>query len=69
MLISDPLITRPKLTTATVIHTALSDLAPHASSPADIWRLLTERYVVDLDTVAMVLPPSRPEPVWLNPRS
>ena len=68
MLNTEPLITRPTLTTATVIHTALGHLEPHASSPADIWRLLTERYIVDLDAVAMVLPPARPEPVWLAPR-
>ena len=35
------------------------------------WSLILEgrSYVVDLDTVAMVLPSARPEPVWLNPRS
>lgn len=65
---TEPFITRRTLTTATVIQTALGDLTPQASSPADIWRLLTERYVVDLDAVATVLPAARPEPVWLSPR-
>lgn len=65
---TDLLVSRPTLTNATVIHTALGDLELHANSPADIWRLLTERYVVDLDAVAKVLPPARPEPVWLSPR-
>lgn len=66
---ADLLMSRPKLTNATVIHTALGDLAPHAQSPGDIWRLLTERYVVDLDAVAMIIPPDHPEPLWLSPRS
>jgi hypothetical protein len=68
-MLNTDLLTRPTLTTATVISTALGDLAAQAESPAEIWRLLTERYVVDLDAVAMVLPPQRPEPLWLSPKS
>ncbi|MBX9930059.1 MAG: hypothetical protein K2Y56_00715 [Methylobacterium sp.] len=69
MLNADPLLTRPTLTNAAVINTALGELAAQARSTGDIWRLLTDRYVVDLDAAAMVLPSDQPEPVWLSPRS
>lgn len=65
----DLLVSRPTLTDAQVITTALGALRLQAESKADIWRLLTENYVVDLDAVATLLPPERPEPLWLRPRN
>jgi hypothetical protein len=51
-----------------VVH-ALSELEPTTRSPSEIWRLLTERFVVDLDTVAKVLPSAEPETMWLPART
>ncbi|KQP54912.1 hypothetical protein ASG40_11185 [Methylobacterium sp. Leaf399] len=59
---------RPVLTATSVLATALGDIAGLAQTKADVWRLLTERYVVDLDAVAALLPRDLPEPVWLSPR-
>lgn len=71
MLNADPLVARPTLTSLQVLAAALGrlrdDAAPPAS-PAEMWRRLTERYVVDLDAVACILPSAEPEPVWLTAR-
>ncbi|MDQ0445828.1 hypothetical protein [Methylobacterium aerolatum] len=47
----------------------LKELKPAANSTHDMWRLLTERFVVDLDAVAKVLPAEEPETVWLSARA
>ena len=39
------------------------------SSTAEMWRLLTERFVVDLDAVASLLPSDEPETFWLPARA
>ena len=56
---------RPTLMNASLIVRALDSLRPTVETPADIWRLLTDRYVVDLDAVAALLPGAEPETVWL----
>ena len=58
MLNADPLLQRPKLLTASLLARALDGLRPEVSSPVEIWQKLTERYVVDLDAVASLLPAS-----------
>ena len=34
----------------------------------EIWRRLTESYIVDLDAAASLLPSVEPEPIWLTAR-
>ncbi|WP_375465736.1 hypothetical protein [uncultured Methylobacterium sp.] len=68
MLYADPLLTRPTLVHAAPLARALDGLKPKAASAAEMWRLLTENYTVDLDAVAALLPIEEPEPVWLPVR-
>lgn len=68
MLHADPLQTRPTLVHAALLARALDGLKPNAASPAEMWRLLTDNYTVDLDAVASILPAAEPEPVWLPAR-
>lgn len=68
MLNADPLLARPKLVNATLLARALDGLRPKARSATEVWRLLTEQYVVDLDAVAALLPPEEPDTIWLAVR-
>ncbi|GJD45183.1 hypothetical protein AFCDBAGC_3054 [Methylobacterium cerastii] len=68
MLHSDPLLTRPTLVHTGLLAQAVDGLKRSATSPVDMWRLLTENYIVDLDAVAALMPVSEPEPVWLSAR-
>ena len=60
------LLPRPALTSPAAIAAAL-DRLPDAA-PADVWRALTERFTVDLDAAAAILPTAAPEPSWLRRR-
>jgi hypothetical protein len=68
MLNADPLVQRPKLVNLATLARALDGLRPNAASPGEMWQMLTDRYVVDLDAVAALLPPSEPETHWLPAR-
>ncbi|MGU3538670.1 hypothetical protein [Methylobacterium sp. A54F] len=68
MLNSDPLLTRPTLTNTNLLAHALAHLRPRADSAREVWRLLTDNYVVDLDAVATLLPSAEEEPRWLAAR-
>lgn len=68
MLNADPLLKRPKLLNKALVARALESLKPKAGSPVEMWRMLTERYVVDLDAVATLLPAGEPETRWLPAR-
>lgn len=68
MLDADLLLPRPTLVHAGPLARALDGLKAKAASPADMWRLLTDSYTVDLDAVAALLPVPEPEPVWLPAR-
>ncbi|MDP4005593.1 hypothetical protein [Methylobacterium sp. NEAU K] len=68
MLNADPLLARPKLVTATLLARALDGLRPKVTSPVEMWRLLTDQYVVDLDAVAALLPAAEQETHWLSTR-
>ncbi|WP_336488192.1 hypothetical protein [Methylobacterium nigriterrae] len=68
MLNADPLFTRPTLTSPHLLSSALERFRRSASSPAEVWRMLTESYTVDLDAVAVLLPSEEPEPTWLPAR-
>ena len=68
MLNADPPLTRPQLVNAALLARTLDRLRPEARSAAEIWRTLTDRYVVDLDAVAALLPSDEPETIWLEPR-
>ena len=68
MLNADPTLTRPQLVNATLLARALDGLRPKVRSSAEMWRLLTDQYVVDLDAVAALLPADEPETVWLASR-
>jgi hypothetical protein len=68
MLNADPLLPRPKLVNATLLARTLDTLRPKSRSPAEMWQLLTDRYVVDLDAVAALLPTSEPDTHWLPAR-
>ncbi|SDN16085.1 hypothetical protein SAMN05216360_106104 [Methylobacterium phyllostachyos] len=68
MLNADPLLQRPKLLNTALVARALDSLKPQAGSPVEMWRMLTEHYVVDLDAVAKLLPPKEPETHWLPAR-
>lgn len=65
----DPRILRPVLTNTSGVATALTELKQKAGSTAEMWRLLTERFVVDLDAVASLLPSEEPETFWLPARA
>lgn len=66
---TDPCNPRPHLVSANSVVHALTELKPSAASTSEIWRLLTDRFVVDLDTVAKLLPTAEPETRWLPARS
>lgn len=68
MLHADPLLARPTLVHAGLLAHAVDGLKAKAASPADMWRLLTDNYTVDLDAVAALMPVAEPEPVWLPAR-
>ena len=68
MLDSDLLIARPTLTSESLLARTLEFIGRSAESPSDIWRRLTDNYVVDLDAVAALIPCSEPEPHWLAAR-
>lgn len=65
---TDPAITRPTLTNPSLLASALHRIGTEAASTAEIWRRLTEHYIVDLDAVAALLPRAEPEPLWLQSR-
>jgi hypothetical protein len=68
MLNADPYLPRPTLLNPHHIASAVDQLGHQAASPSEVWRLLTDRFTVDLDAVAAVLPRSEPEPHWLQTR-
>ena len=68
MLYADPLRQRPALVHPSILAHALDHLIPTARSRAEVWQRLTERYTVDLDAVAALLPVEEPEPRWLAAR-
>lgn len=68
MLQADPLLQRPALVHPSILARALDHLIPAARSRAEVWHLLTDRYTVDLDAVAALLPAEDPEPHWLPAR-
>ena len=68
MLHADPLLARPTLVHAGLLARTLDHLKSKTTSSAEMWRLLTDNYTVDLDAVAALLPPDEPEPVWLPAR-
>ncbi|MCJ2057731.1 hypothetical protein MKL09_14340 [Methylobacterium sp. J-048] len=68
MLNADPLLARPKLVNAALLARALDGLRPQVTSSAEIWQVLTDHYVVDLDDVAALLPAVEPETQWLSTR-
>lgn len=68
MLNADPLLRRPKLLNTALVARALERLRPNALSPVEMWRMLTEHYVVDLDAAATLLPADEPETHWLPSR-
>ena len=65
----DPRVRRPVLVNTTGVASAMSELRQKAGSTAEMWRLLTERFVVDLDAVATLLPSEEPETRWLPARA
>jgi len=65
----DPRVRRPVLVNTTGVASAMSELRQKAGSTAEMWRLLTERFVVDLDAVAILLPSEEPETQWLPARA
>ncbi|MBY0260099.1 hypothetical protein [Methylobacterium sp.] len=68
MLHSDPLQPRPTLVNPNHLASAVDQLGHHAASQAEVWHLLTQNFIVDLDAVAVLLPRSEPEPHWLPTR-
>lgn len=69
MLNADLFTPRPTLTSPSLLARALDAIGQQgATSKAEVWRRLTETYTVDLDAVAMLLPSSEPEPIWLSAR-
>ncbi|MCJ2025380.1 hypothetical protein [Methylobacterium sp. J-067] len=65
----DPRVLRPVLVNTSGVANAVSELRQKAGSTAEMWRLLTERFVVDLDAVATLLPSEEPETQWLPARA
>jgi hypothetical protein len=68
MLHADPLLQRPAIVHPGTLARALDHLIPAARSRSEVWQMLTERYTVDLDAVAALLPADDPEPHWLSTR-
>lgn len=68
MLNADPLVRRPKLLNTALVARALEGFRSKTSSTDKMWRMLTDHYVVDLDTVAALLPAQEPETHWLAAR-
>lgn len=68
MLNADPLLQRPKLVNAALLARTLDGLRSKASSSVEMWQMLTDQYVVDLDAVAALLPVGEPETHWLPTR-
>ncbi|GJE62660.1 hypothetical protein [Methylobacterium trifolii] len=68
MLNADPLHARPILVNAGPLARVLDGFRSRAGSATEMWQLLTDNYVVDLDAVAALLPAEEPEPVWLAAR-
>ncbi|GJE39228.1 hypothetical protein [Methylobacterium persicinum] len=66
---TDPRVVKPVLVNPTGVAHALGELKQKAGTTAEMWRLLTERFVVDLDAVATLLPSEEPETVWLPARA
>lgn len=69
MLAADPTVPRPTLTGLRNLTAALAQIGKDTASPGEVWRRLTDSYVVDLDAVASILPRAEPEPTWLLPRT
>ncbi|MHC2087435.1 hypothetical protein [Methylobacterium sp. WCS2018Hpa-22] len=69
MLAADTTDARPTLTGLRNLTAALAQIGKDTASPAEVWRRLTDSYVVDLDAVASILPRAEPEPTWLVPRN
>jgi hypothetical protein len=67
MLDVDSTVARPTLTGLQGLAAALARIRKDTASPAEVWRRLTDSYVVDLDAVASILPRAEPEPAWLTP--
>ena len=66
----DPRVVRPVLLNTSGVASAMKELRQQkASSTAEMWRLLTERFVVDLDAAASLLPSVEPETQWLPARA
>lgn len=65
----DPRVLRPVLVNTTGVASAVNELRQKAGSTAEMWRLLTERFVVDLDAAATLLPTEEPETRWLPARA
>ncbi|MCJ2014617.1 hypothetical protein [Methylobacterium sp. J-076] len=66
---TDPRILRPVLVNTFGVARAMDELRQKANSTGEMWRLLTERFVVDLDAVATLLPSEEPETFWLPARA
>lgn len=64
---ADPATARPTLTGLQGLAAALVRIGQDTASPGEVWRRLTDSYVVDLDAVASILPRAEPEPTWLTP--
>lgn len=65
---TDPCNPRPHLVSQNSLAYVVNELKPKAGSTREIWQLLTERFVVDLDAAAKLLPTEEPETVWLPAR-
>ena len=66
---NDSITPRQTLTNPGLLASALTRIGAEAASTSEIWRRLTEHYIVDLDAVAALLPRAEPEPVWLSSRT
>ena len=69
MLNTDPCNPRPHLVSSNSLAHAVTELRAKTGSAGEVWRLLTERFVVDLDAAAKLLPKEEPETVWLPARA
>lgn len=65
---TEPFTPRQTLTNPNLLANALHRIGTEAASTTEIWRRLTEHYIVDLDAVAALLPRAEPEPIWLQSR-
>lgn len=68
MLDTDLFAPRPTLTHPSLLARALDVIGESAPTQAEIWHRLTQRFTVDLDAVAALLPRTEPEPAWLKAR-